>query len=111
MTKTYTPGPEADAIVEQLLANGHYSSADEVVRTSLQLLQTSEPESEAEVEELRRLIAEADAEIAAGRVHRYASAEELTADILARGEALDASEETDSSRLGREVTSIPSMRV
>jgi putative addiction module CopG family antidote len=39
MSNTYTPGPEADAIVEQLLANGRYSSADEVVRASLQLLQ------------------------------------------------------------------------
>jgi putative addiction module CopG family antidote len=95
MTKTYTPGPEADAIVEQLLANGRYSSADEVVRASLRLLQASEPESEAELEELRRLIAEADADIAAGRVYRYASAEALTADIIARGDALDASKEAD----------------
>jgi putative addiction module CopG family antidote len=95
MTRTYTPGPEADAIVEQLLASGHYSSADDVVRASLQLLQASEPESEADLEELRRLIAEADAEIAGGQVYRYASAEELTADIIARGDALDASEEAD----------------
>ena len=32
MSRTYTPGPEADAIVEELLAKGSYSSADEVVR-------------------------------------------------------------------------------
>ena len=83
MSRTYTPGPEADAIVEQLLATGNYRSADEVVRASLQLLQASEPESEAELEELRRLIAEGDADIAAGRVYSYASAEELTADIIA----------------------------
>ncbi len=95
MSKTYSPGPEADAIVEQLLANGRYNSADEVVRSSLQLLQASEPESEEDLEELRRLIAEADAEIAAGHVYRYASAEELTADIIARGDTLDASEEAD----------------
>jgi antitoxin ParD1/3/4 len=95
MSKTYTPGPEADAIVEQLLVTGHYRSADEIMRAGLQLLQASEPESEAELEELRRLIAEGDADIAAGRVYRYASAEELTADIIARGEALDSSEEAD----------------
>jgi antitoxin ParD1/3/4 len=100
MSRTYTPGPEADAIVEQLLAKGNYASADEVVRASLQLLQGSEPGSEADLDELRRLIAEADAEIAQGRVYRYASAEELTADIIARGEALDAREEADPHASG-----------
>ena len=95
MSKTYTPGPEADVIVEQLLATGHYHSADEIMLAGLQLLHASEPEGEEELEELRRLIAEADADIAAGRVHRYASAEELTADIIARGEALDAGEDAD----------------
>jgi antitoxin ParD1/3/4 len=100
MSNTYTPGAEADAIVEQLLASGRYSSADEVVRASLQLLQASEPESEADLEELRRLIAEADADIAAGRVYRYASAEELTADIIARGEAIARGEEFDASEKG-----------
>jgi putative addiction module CopG family antidote len=57
MAKTYTPGPEADAIVDQLLAKGCYRSADEVVRVGLQLLE----QSEAEIEELRRLIEEGDA--------------------------------------------------
>jgi len=66
MSRTYTPGPEADAIVEQLLATGNYPSADEIVLASLQLLQASEPESEAELEELRRLIAEGDAAYARG---------------------------------------------
>lgn len=97
MSRTYTPGPEADAIVEQLLATGHYRSADEIVRASLELFQASEPEGEAELEELRRLIAESDADIAAGRVYSYASAEELTADIIARGEAIARSEAVDAS--------------
>jgi putative addiction module CopG family antidote len=61
--RTYTPGPEADAIIEQQLAKGHYSDADEVVRIGLELLQ----QSEAELEELRRLIDE----------------DEATADVLA----------------------------
>jgi putative addiction module CopG family antidote len=39
MSKTYTPGPEADAIVERQLAKGGYGSADEVVRAGLQLLE------------------------------------------------------------------------
>jgi putative addiction module CopG family antidote len=101
MSKTYTPDPEADVIVEQLLATGCYSGADEVVRAGLQLLQASAPESEADLEELRRLIAEADAEIAVGRLYRYESAGELTADIIARGEALDASEEADPYALSK----------
>jgi antitoxin ParD1/3/4 len=96
MSRTYTPGPEADAIVEQLLATGHYRSADEIVRASLGLLQASEPESEAELEELRRLIAEGDADIAAGRVYSYASAEEFMADIIAEGEKLAKGEKRDS---------------
>jgi antitoxin ParD1/3/4 len=87
MSKIYTPGPEADVIVERQLATGNYASADEVVRAGLQLLEECE---ELDLEELRRLIDEADADIAAGRVYRYASAEELTADIIARGEALDS---------------------
>jgi antitoxin ParD1/3/4 len=91
MSKTYTPGPEADVIVERQLAKGNYGTADEVVRASLQLLE----EHEAELEELRRLIAEGDADIAAGRVHRYASAEEFLADIIAEGEKLDSGEDAD----------------
>jgi antitoxin ParD1/3/4 len=90
MNKTYTPGPEADAIVERQLAKGGYAGPDEVVRAGLQLLE----EQEAELEELRRLIDEGDADIAAGRVHRYASADELTADIIARGEA-DSGEDAE----------------
>ena len=38
MSKTYTPGSEADAIVERQLAKGGYSSADEVVRAGIQPL-------------------------------------------------------------------------
>jgi antitoxin ParD1/3/4 len=83
MSKTYNPGPEADAIIERQLAKGTYGTADEVVRAGVRVLE----EQEAELEELRTLIDEGDAAIAAGEVHRYANAAELTADILARGEA------------------------
>jgi antitoxin ParD1/3/4 len=92
MSKTYTPGPEADVIVERQLATGNYASPDEVVRAGLQLLEESD---ELDLEELGRLIDEADDDIAAGRVYRYASAKELTEDIIARGEALDSDEEDD----------------
>jgi antitoxin ParD1/3/4 len=97
MSRTYTPGPEADGIVERQLAKGTYRDADEVVRAGLQLLE----EHEAELEELRRLIDEGDADIAAGRIHRYASADELTADIIARGGKLMPAKTLNVSRRAR----------
>jgi antitoxin ParD1/3/4 len=91
MSKAYTPGPEADAIVNRQLAKGGYRSADEVVCAGIQLLE----EQDAELDGLRRLIDEGDADIAAGRVHRYASAEEFMADIIAEGEKLDSGEDAE----------------
>jgi antitoxin ParD1/3/4 len=83
MSKTYIPGPEADAIIARQVAKGNFATPDEAVRAGVQLLEAQE----AELQELRKLIDEGDADIAAGRIHRYASAEELTQDIVARGEA------------------------
>ena len=83
MSKTYTPGPEVDAIVDRQLAKGKFATPDEVVRAGVALLEAQETE----LEELRRLIDQGDADIAAGRVHSYGSADELTAEIVARGEA------------------------
>jgi antitoxin ParD1/3/4 len=83
MTKTYTPGPEVDAIIDRQVATGKFATGEDVVRAGVQLLE----EHEAELEELRKLIDEGDADIAAGRIHRYADADELTDDIVARGEA------------------------
>jgi antitoxin ParD1/3/4 len=82
MTKTYTPGPEVDAIIDRQVATGKFATGEDVVRAGVQLLE----EHEAELEELRKLIDEGDADIAAGRIHRYANAEELTDDVVARGE-------------------------
>jgi antitoxin ParD1/3/4 len=83
MSKTYIPGPEADAIIARQVAKGNFATPDEAVRAGVELLEAQE----AELQELRKLIDEGDADIAAGRLHRYASAEELTQDIVARGEA------------------------
>jgi antitoxin ParD1/3/4 len=83
MSKTYTPGPEVDAIIDRQVAAGKFATGEDVVRAGVQLLE----EQEAELEELRRLIDEGDADIAAGRIHRYADASELRDDIVARGEA------------------------
>jgi antitoxin ParD1/3/4 len=82
MSKTYTPGSEVDAIIDRQVATGKFATGEDVVRAGVQLLE----EHEAELEELRKLIDEGDADIAAGRIHRYANAEELTDDVVARGE-------------------------
>lgn len=82
MSKTYNPGPEADAIIARQVAKGNFATPDEAVRAGVQLLEVQE----AELAELRALIDEGDADIAAGRIHRYADADELTQDIIVRGE-------------------------
>jgi putative addiction module CopG family antidote len=71
MARTYTPGQEADAIVERQLAKGCYSSADQVVRVGLQLLQ----QSEAEIAELARLIEKEAAAYASGDDDTYTAAD------------------------------------
>jgi putative addiction module CopG family antidote len=92
MSKTYTPGPEADAIVEQLLAKGNFRSADEIVRASLELLQASEMEEgeDDDLDELRRLIAEGDAAYTRGDYSVYTNAEEFLADIEKLGDGQSA---------------------
>ncbi len=83
MTKTYSPGPEADDIISRQIAKGNFASPDEVIRAGVRMLE----EREAELAELRRLIDEGDSDIAAGRTYAYQDAAELAADIGARGEA------------------------
>lgn len=78
MSKAYVPGPEADEIIASQVAQGHFATADEAVRAGVQLL----VDNEAELANLRELIDEGDRDIAAGRVHRYANAGDLTADIF-----------------------------
>jgi len=81
MSKTYTPGPEADDIIARHLATGQFASADEVVRAGVQLLD----EHEQEIAYLRKLIDEGDSDISEGRAHRYGNGEELAADVVTRG--------------------------
>jgi antitoxin ParD1/3/4 len=81
MSKTYTPGPEADDIIARQLATGQFASADEVVRAGVLMLD----EHEQEIAYLRTLIDEGDADISEGRVHRYANGQDLVTDIVTRG--------------------------
>jgi putative addiction module CopG family antidote len=83
MSKTYSPGADTDEIIERQVAKGNFATADEVVRASVQML----AEQEAELAYLRSLVDEGDGDLLEGRVHRYASADALAADIVSRGEA------------------------
>ncbi|MGV3551726.1 ribbon-helix-helix domain-containing protein [Rhizobium sp.] len=62
--------------IEEELASGDYASEAEIVDAALELL-----ENRKKLAALRSLIAEGDADIAAGRVHRYDSTEAFLADI------------------------------
>ena len=82
MSKTYTPGPEADAIIARQVAKGHFTTAEEVVRAGVQLLE----KHEAELEELRKLIDEGDAAYARGEYTTYTGADQFLDDIKRTGE-------------------------
>lgn len=82
MSKTYTPGPEADAIIERQVANGKFATGEEVVRAGVQLLEAQE----AELEDLRKLIDEGDAAYAAGEYATYSSANQFLDDIKRLGD-------------------------
>ena len=86
MTKTYSPGAEADAIVARHVKSGQFTSPDDVVCAGLRLLD----EQETELAELRALIDEGDADIAAGLVTVVDDIDTFTDTILARGAARSA---------------------
>ncbi|WP_404862247.1 type II toxin-antitoxin system ParD family antitoxin [Georhizobium sp. MAB10] len=70
-------GEYFDGFIESQIASGRFNNASEVVRAALRLLETEE----AKLAELRALIAEGDADIAAGRYFTYESADDLVRDI------------------------------
>jgi putative addiction module CopG family antidote len=85
MPQVYIPGPEADAIVDELLALGRYQTAEEVVRAALELLSRQD----AELEALLRRVGASVAEITADqtRWQRYARGDEGAPDTAAPGDA------------------------
>lgn len=75
--KTYSIGPHFETFVAKQVECGRFDNASEVVRAGLRLLE----DYENKMAELRAMIDEADADVAAGRVHVYSSAKALADDI------------------------------
>jgi antitoxin ParD1/3/4 len=85
---TITLTPEQLKWLEAEVAAGRFSSIEDAVRVAVaDLMAIKYEERDDELARLRTLIDEGDTDIAAGRVHRYASADELAADVVGRGEA------------------------
>lgn len=82
MSISYVPGDEADAIIERQIAKGNFSSADDVVRAAVHLIE----EYEADIARLRSKIDEADAAYRRGEYRSCPGPEAMTADIVSRGE-------------------------
>lgn len=78
--KSYTLGEHYEKFIASQVAQGRFNNASEVVRAGLRILE----DYETRMKELRGLINEGDAAVSAGRVKSYASADELTADIVKR---------------------------
>ena len=76
--KSYVIGDHFDAFITRQVETGRFNNASEVVRAGLRLLERDE----VKLAELKRLIDEGLADIAAGRVYEYESGEALLDDII-----------------------------
>jgi putative addiction module CopG family antidote len=83
MSKSYSPGDDADEIIARQVAKGNFTSADAVVKAAVRMLE----EFEADVAHLRSRIDEADAAFQRGEFRKSPGAEAMKADIISRGEA------------------------
>lgn len=83
MSKSYSPGDDADAIIARQVAKGNFTSADAVVKAGVRLLE----EFEADIARLRTRIDAADAAYRHGEFRKSPGAEAMKADIISRGEA------------------------
>jgi antitoxin ParD1/3/4 len=78
--KTYSIGPHFETFVARQVECGRFDNASEVVRAGLRLLE----DYENKMAELRAMIDEADEAVARGDVRTYASARELSDEIIKR---------------------------
>ncbi len=70
-TRTVTPTDEQDRLIRELLESGHYGSETELLGVALGLLRDMEHDDSARAAALRRAIAVAEAEEAAGQGEDY----------------------------------------
>ena len=81
--------PELENIVNRKVESGLYNNASEVVREALRFMELNEDMvAQMKLQHLRAVIAEADADVAAGRVTRLEADEDvdtLFADIRRNG--------------------------
>lgn len=83
MSKSYSPGDDADEIIARQVAKGNFMSADAVVKAGVRMLE----EFEADIARLRSRIDEADAAYRRGAFRKSPGADAMKADIISRGEA------------------------
>lgn len=82
MSKTYTPGKDADDIIARQVAKGNFPSAEAVVRAGVRMIE----EYEADLVRLRTKIDAADAAYRRGEYRKSSDPEATKADIISRGE-------------------------
>ncbi len=82
-TPSFSLNDREMGFIVNMVENGRFGTRTEVVRAGLRLLEDYENEQKAK--RLRALIDEANADVAAGRVTEYNSAEDMANDIIKRG--------------------------
>jgi antitoxin ParD1/3/4 len=73
------------ALIERLVASGHYQNASEVLREGLRLVEQREEAEAARLAWLRQAASEGDADIEAGRVFEVTGWEGLRQYLAERG--------------------------
>jgi antitoxin ParD1/3/4 len=77
--------PELEKMINDKVASGFYTSASEVIREALRLLQEFDEARQRRIEALRNEIEAGAEQIRQGQYKTYASADELIDDIERRG--------------------------
>jgi len=80
--RSYVVGERFERFISRQVESGRFNNASEVVRAGLRLLE----DEETRLAELRRLIDEGDAELAAGYKEEFASAKQFAGEIRRRAQ-------------------------
>ncbi|GJL88765.1 MAG: antitoxin ParD1 [Minwuia thermotolerans] len=79
LKRSFVVGERYDAFIGEQVAAGRFSNASEVVRAGLRMLE----DYETRLAQARSLVADAEADVAAGRLKSYDLPGSLFADIVA----------------------------